>query len=65
MLDLEPEDTEEDMSGDLGVAALDEEVSQLLQKIQEETPLPTPASATSCLESAYMVIYSAEGRRSA
>ena len=44
VLDPEPEDTEEDMSGSLGVAALAEEISQLLQGMQEVAPLPTLAS---------------------
>ena len=39
------------MSGGLGVEALDEEVDQLLQEMQEEVPLPTLASNTSHLES--------------
>ena len=37
-------------SGDLGVATLDEEASQMLQEMQEEAPLPTLA-ATKHLES--------------
>ena len=45
-----PEGAEEDMSSGLGVGALDEEVNQLLQEVQE-VPLPTLASATNHLES--------------
>ena len=50
LLDSEPENTEEDMSGDLGVAALDEEVNQLLQEMQEEAPeAPDPPRPPHCL----------------
>ena len=40
------------MSSDLGVEALDEEVNQLLQEMQDsEVPLPTPVPATNHLGS--------------
>ena len=56
------------MSSDLGVKALDEEVNQLLQEMQD-VPLPTPAPATNHLESGTSTwykgtIHSVEGRRS-
>ena len=41
----------EGMCGDLGVAARDEEVNQLLQEVQEEALLPTLASTTNHIES--------------
>ena len=37
VLDSEPEDADEDMNGDPGVAALDEEVNQLLQLEKAES----------------------------
>ena len=50
VLESEPRSTEENINSDLRVEALDEEVNQMLQEMQE-VPLPTLASATNHLES--------------